>query len=151
MTRLRRVVQLKGDKKEFEMNRITASYFTKIAAFLEFFVAAILLVAILSGAILLAVNLMGDLIHNPQVVDLNQVLGDALALVVGIEFIKMLVKHAPEAVVEVLLFAIAREMVVTHAGSAETLMGVIAVGIIFLIRHYHCPAKTAGAERGKEV
>ena len=151
MNRLRRVVQLKGDKKEFEMNRITASYFTKIAAFLEFFVAAILLVAILSGAILLAVNLMGDLIHNPQVVDLNQVLGDALALVVGIEFIKMLVKHAPEAVVEVLLFAIAREMVVTHAGSAETLMGVIAVGIIFLIRHYHWPAKTAGAERGKEV
>ena len=151
MNRLRRVVQLKGDKKEFEMNRITASYFTKIAAFLEFFVAAILLVAILSGAILLAVNLMGDLIHNPQVVDLNQVLGDALALVVGIEFIKMLVKHAPEAVVEVLLFAIAREMVVTHAGSAETLMGVIAVGIIFLIRHHHCPAKTAGAERGKEV
>jgi len=129
LNRLRRVVQLKGDKKEFEMNRITASYFTKIAAFLEFFVAAILLVAILSGAILLAVNLMGDLIHNPQVVDLNQVLGDALALVVGIEFIKMLVKHAPEAVVEVLLFAIAREMVVTHAGSAENLMGGIAVGI----------------------
>lgn len=123
------------------MNRITASYFTKISAFLEFLVAAILLVAILAGAILLAVNLTGELIHNPKAVDLNQVLGDALALVVGIEFIKMLVKHAPEAVVEVLLFAIAREMVVTHAGSAETLMGVVAVGIIFLIRHYLCPVK----------
>ena len=81
--------------------------------------------------------------------DLNQVLGDALALVVGIEFIKMLVKHAPEAVVEVLLFAIAREMVVTHAGSAETLMGVIAVGIIFLIRHYLCPPKPARGEGGQ--
>ena len=108
-------------KKGVNVNRATAAYFTKIAAFLEFFVAAILLVVILAGAILLAVNLTGDLIHNPQLVDLNQVLGDALALVVGIEFIKMLVKHAPEAVVEVLLFAIAREMVVTHAGSAETL------------------------------
>ena len=97
-------------KKRTQINRITASYFTNIAAFLEFFVAAILLVAILAGAVLLAVNLTGDLIHNPQSVDLNQVLGDALALVVGIEFIKMLVKHAPEAVVEVLLFAIAREM-----------------------------------------
>ncbi|MFR2488867.1 MAG: phosphate-starvation-inducible PsiE family protein [Hungatella sp.] len=111
--------------------------------------AAILLVVILAGAILLAVNLTGDLIHNPQLVDLNQVLGDALALVVGIEFIKMLVKHAPEAVVEVLLFAIAREMVVTHAGSAETLMGVIAVGIIFLIRHYLCPPKPARGEGGQ--
>ena len=126
-------------KKGVNVNRATAAYFTKIAAFLEFFVAAILL----------AVNLTGDLIHNPQLVDLNQVLGDALALVVGIEFIKMLVKHAPEAVVEVLLFAIAREMVVTHAGSAETLMGVIAVGIIFLIRHYLCPPKPARGEGGQ--
>ena len=134
-------------KKRTQINRITASYFTNIAAFLEFFVAAILLVAILAGAVLLAVNLTGDLIHNPQSVDLNQVLGDALALVVGIEFIKMLVKHAPEAVVEVLLFAIAREMLVTHAGSAETLMGVVAVGIIFLIRHYLCPAKPVTAEQ----
>ena len=136
-------------KKRTQINRITASYFTNIAAFLEFFVAAILLVAILAGAVLLAVNLTGDLIHNPQSVDLNQVLGDALALVVGIEFIKMLVKHAPEAVVEGLLFAIAREMVVTHAGSAETLMGVIAVGIIFLIRHYLCPPKPARGEGGQ--
>ena len=136
-------------KKGVNVNRATAAYFTKIAAFLEFFVAAIFLVVILAGAILLAVNLTGDLIHNPQLVDLNQVLGDALALVVGIEFIKMLVKHAPEAVVEVLLFAIAREMVVTHAGSAETLMGVIAVGIIFLIRHYLCPPKPARGEGGQ--
>ena len=58
---------------------------------------------------------------------------------VGIEFVKMLVKHTPEAVVEVLLFAIAREMVVVHSGSLETLMGVTAVGIIFLIRKYLCP------------
>lgn len=128
-------------KNGIHMDRITVSYLTKTSAFLEFFVAAVLLIAILAGAVLLAVNLISDLIHNPQSVNLNQVLGDALALVVGIEFIKMLVKHAPEAVVEVLLFAIAREMVVTHAGSAETLMGVIAVGIIFLIRHYLCPVK----------
>lgn len=134
------------ERKGMYVNRTTAVCFTRISAFLEFFVAAILLVVILAGAILLAVNLTGDLIHHPQKLDLNQVLGDALALVVGIEFIKMLVKHAPEAVVEVLLFAIAREMVVTHAGSSETLMGVIAVGIIFLIRHYLCPSKPVQAE-----
>lgn len=51
----------------------------------------------------------------------------------------MLVKHAPESVVEVLLSAIAREMVVVHAGSFEAPMGVTAVGIIFVIRKYLCP------------
>ena len=99
---------------------------------------AILLAAILVGALLLAVDLTGTLISNPRLLDLNQSLGDALSLVVGIEFVKMLVKHTPEAVVEV-LFAIAREMVVVHSGSLETLMGVTAVGIIFLIRKYLCP------------
>lgn len=121
------------------MNPVITRFFTKISALLEFCVAATLILAIFAGALLLAFNLTGTLLHNPGLLDLNQALGDALALVVGIEFVKMLVKHAPESVVEVLLFAIAREMVVVHAGSFEALMGVTAVGIIFVIRKYLCP------------
>jgi len=75
-----------------------------------FCVAAVLLLAILTGVLLLAENLIGTVMHMPDSLDLNEILGDALTLAVGIEFVKMLVKHAPEAVVEVLLFAIAREI-----------------------------------------
>ena len=121
------------------MNHNIAALYTKLSSLLELCVGAILLAAILVGALLLAVDLTGTLISNPRLLDLNQSLGDALSLVVGIEFVKMLVKHTPEAVVEVLLFAIAREMVVVHSGSLETLMGVTAVGIIFLIRKYLSP------------
>lgn len=63
-------------------------------------------------------------------------LSQALSLVVGVEFVKMLCKHTADTVVEVLLFAIARQMVVEHLQTTQTLVGVIAIGILFAIRKY---------------
>ena len=50
-------------------------------------------------------------------------LAKALNLVVGIEFVKMLCKHTPETLVEVLMFATARQMVVEHLDTWQTLIG----------------------------
>ena len=49
-------------------------------------------------------------------------LSQALSLVVGVEFVKMLCQHSAQTVVEVLMFATARQMVVEHLGPAETLL-----------------------------
>ena len=43
-------------------------------------------------------------------------LSQALSLVVGVEFVKMLCQHSAQTVVEVLMFATARQMVVEHLG-----------------------------------
>ena len=43
-------------------------------------------------------------------------LSQALSLVVGVEFVKMLSQHSAQTVVEVLMFATARQMVVEHLG-----------------------------------
>ena len=66
----------------------------------------------------------------------NTFLSRSLGLVVGLEFIKMLCKHTAETVVEVLMFAIARQMVVEHLATFETLIGVLAIAILFFIRKY---------------
>ncbi len=66
----------------------------------------------------------------------NTFLSRSLGLVVGLEFIKMLCKHTAETVVEVLMFAIARQMVVEHLTTFETLIGVLAIAILFFIRKY---------------
>ena len=57
-------------------------------------------------------------------------------LVVGVEFVKMLCRHSAQTVVEVLMFATARQMVVEHLRTWETLIGVIAIGILFAIRKF---------------
>ncbi len=50
--------------------------------------------------------------------------------------IKMLAKHTPGSAIEVLLFAMARQLVIGHMTPVENLLGVIAIGIIFIIRKF---------------
>jgi len=57
-------------------------------------------------------------------------------LVIGIEFVKMLTKHNLGSVIEVLLFAIARQMIVEHMNIYEGLVGVIAIACLFAIRKF---------------
>ena len=66
----------------------------------------------------------------------TEFLGNALTLLIGVEFVKMLAKHTAENLLEVLMFAIARQMVVEHLNMVETLIGVVAIAVIFAIRKY---------------
>lgn len=63
-------------------------------------------------------------------------LAKSLSLVVGLEFVKMLCRHTADTLVEVLMFAIARQMIVEHLSTFQTLIGVIAIAILFAIRKY---------------
>ena len=63
-------------------------------------------------------------------------LGHAFNLIIGVEFIKMLAKHTPGSAIEVLLFAIARQMVVEHTSPLENLIGIITIALIFAIRKF---------------
>lgn len=47
-----------------------------------------------------------------------------MLLAIALEFVKMLCKHTPSAVIDVLLFAIARQMVVEHTSTLEVCMGI---------------------------
>ncbi len=48
----------------------------------------------------------------------------------------MLAKHTAETLLEVLMFALARQMVVVHETMVDTLIGIVALGAIFAIRKY---------------
>lgn len=63
-------------------------------------------------------------------------LEESLNFVIGIEFIKMLFKHSTNNVIEVLLFAIARHIVVCNTSSIDTLCLIIAVAILFAMRKF---------------
>ena len=53
-----------------------------------------------------------------------------------IEFIKMLAKHSPGSSLEVLLYAIARHLVVGHDSAVENLLSVGAIALIFIVRKF---------------
>ena len=57
-----------------------------------------------------------------------------MTLAVGVELIKMLSQHTPATVVEVLMFAIAREMVTHHDSALNTALGVLSICALFATR-----------------
>ena len=67
---------------------------------------------------------------------LQSFLSTAFTVVIGIEFLKMLSRHNLSSVVEVLLFAISRQMVIEHTSPAENLLMVAAIAALFLIRKF---------------
>lgn len=108
----------------------------RISGAVEVLLSIIVLVAILISSVSLVWELgilNGEFIAPDK---LDAFLGQALGLVVGVEFIKMLIRHTPGAVIEVLLFAIARQLIVYHTSILETLIGILAVGCAFAIRKF---------------
>lgn len=76
---------------------------------------------------------------NPvQYSQLNSFLAEALLLVIGVELVVMLSLHIPGVLLEVLLYAIARKLILLPktAGMFDLLLGVIAIAILFAIRKY---------------
>ena len=69
---------------------------------------------------------------------LNAFLAEALLLVIGVELVVMLSLHIPGALLEVLLYAIARKLILLPktSGMGDLLLGIIAIGCIFAIKKY---------------
>lgn len=70
--------------------------------------------------------------------ELNSFLAEGLLLVIGVELVVMLCLHVPGTLIEVLLFAIARKLILLPktSGMIDLFLGILAMGIIFGIRKY---------------
>ena len=76
---------------------------------------------------------------NPvEYTQLNGFLAEALLLVIGVELVVMLSLHIPGVLLEVLLYAIARKLILLpkSSGMGDLLLGILAIGVIFTIRKY---------------
>lgn len=102
---------------------------------IELIIAVLLIIAICIASIVTFVDGTQNLLN--ETFSLDFVLEKALTLVVGVEFVKMLILHTPESVIEVLLYAVARQIIITHTSSAlENLFGVLAIAVIFVVKKY---------------
>lgn len=106
--------------------------------------AATLLEILLSGLVLIGLLLsmipllqwMPGLLFDGNDVEVSIFLQRALDIVIGIEFIKMLAKHSPGSALEVLLYAIARHMIVGHESAVENFISVASIALIFFVRKF---------------
>lgn len=116
----------------------------KAAWILELIVALAILLATVVQLVLLGDTTLSALFQGEFQMD--QFFSSVMTIVVGIEFIKMLLLHTPEAVTDVLLFAIARQLVVSHSSPVDTLLGVAAVALIFVVKRFLLTREAKGGE-----
>lgn len=60
-------------------------------------------------------------------------LGHALILIVGVELVLMILYHSTKAILELVLFVIARKMLIYSNTMIDLVFGTMAIGIVFLI------------------
>ena len=108
----------------------------EVSYLFELFISVIVGIAIFILSIRLIADMCSILFNSTGVDSLVGILDDAITLAIGAELIKMLCKHTPETIIEVLAFALARQLIVGHAAPWENLITVIAIASLFAARRF---------------
>jgi hypothetical protein len=110
-------------------------YLDKTANAFEVMIAVLLLIVIIAKLFDATMTVVG---FDLKLLDIEfeSILSLAFSLVIGVEFVRMLCKHTPETVIDVLLFAIARQTVLYYKEAFGMLLGVLAIGGLFMIRRF---------------
>ncbi len=112
----------------------TQKCFLKVLKGLEYVVAVALIIAM--GISMISFIIQEANVFSIQDFQLETYLSFSLSLIVGIEFVKMLILQTPGSLVEVVMFAVARQIIMSHDSAFDNLIGVIAVLLMFLCRKY---------------
>lgn len=117
------------------MKKYANAILKNLTTALEFVIAAMLAagIIIMTFQLLLSFSNLTDLSQYPNYDDLLTV---CFNLIIGVEMIRMLYLHTPMTVFEVLLFAIARQIIIDHSSSVNSLLGVVAIAILFATRKF---------------
>lgn len=105
------------------------------SSLLEVLLSGLVLIGLLFSVVPL-IRWMPGLLFDGNDVEVSVFLQRALDIVIGIEFIKMLAKHSPGSALEVLLYAIARHMIVGHESAVENFISVASIALIFFVRKF---------------
>ncbi len=76
---------------------------------------------------------------SPEELTVHNYLHEILTVVVGLEFVKMLIDMTPANTLEVLIVAIARQVIISHEDPLSNLACVACIAGLFAIRHFLIP------------
>ena len=115
------------------MPKKTNHFFYRAVHILEYLIAVMTLVVLL-GMLVLEVYRMFTV--NGYFSSADTYLQNILTLVVGLEFVRMLINLTPANTLEVLIVAIARQVIVAHNDALSNLVCVLCIGGLFAIRKF---------------
>ena len=114
----------------------TETFIQKILHFLERLIAGITLVVLIGmlGMEIYKMFAVADYFNS-----VHTYLHNVLTIVVGLEFVRMLIDLTPANTIEVLIVAIARQVILNHDNPISNLACVACIAGLFATRHFLIP------------
>ena len=107
--------------------------FRRILHTLERIVAAITLIALLAA---LGLEIFRCVTNFEYFSDIGNVLHNILTIVVGLEFVRMLIDTTPANILAVLTVAITRHVILSHDNALSNLASIACIAGLFAIRRF---------------
>ena len=125
------------------MHKKVEAVFRKILHWLEGIIAAITLVVM--------VGMIFQEIYHMFTVEtyfdsLSTFLHSFLNILVGLEFVRMLIDLTPGNTIEVLIVALARQVIISHEDPISNICCVLCIAGLFATRHFLIPRKEINLE-----
>ena len=120
----------KASKRDHRMEHI----FRRILYVLERFIAGITLIALM-GALFMEILQMVTT-GSAYFTDVNHLLHNLLNIVVGIEFVRMIIDTTPANILEVLTVAITRHVILSHDDPWSNMACIACIAGLFAIRRF---------------
>ena len=114
-------------------HRRSEHFFRWALHIVERFIAAITMLAL---TISLMMEIYTMISHPAYFADVNHLLQNLLSIVVGLEFVRMLIDTTPANILEVLTVAITRHVVLSHEDPWSNLACIACIAGLFAIRRF---------------
>ncbi len=115
------------------MNKKFSKFFYVSVHILEYLIAILTMVVLIG---MLAFEIYKMFTVGGYFASADTYLKSILTIVVGLEFVRMLINLTPANTLEVLIVAIARQVIVNHESALSNIACVLCIGGLFAIRKF---------------
>ena len=109
-------------------------FFRRALHVIERIIAVITILALLGSLGMEVYHLLTSGAHYFE--DVNHILHNLLTIVVGLEFVRMLIDTTPNNILEVLTVAITRHVVLSHENPWSNVASIACIAALFAIRRF---------------
>ena len=121
---------------KLKMNAKASRFFYTAVHIMEYIIAILTMIVLVY---LVGYEIFKMFTQEGYFSDAHTFLNNILTIVVGLEFVRMLINLTPANTLEVLIVAIARQVIVSHDNSLANIACVLCIAGLFAIRKFLIP------------
>ncbi|CCQ92356.1 membrane hypothetical protein [[Clostridium] ultunense Esp] len=116
--------------------KLPTSILTQIITFFEWVLAIIIIMAVMAEGTMLIMELY-TYISDWQIAEKFQTfLSNALLYIIGLEVALMLIKRDAILIIDIMIYAVARKIIIQNVSVWEILIGVVAIILLYFLKNY---------------